>query len=309
VIELRTLRRPFWTIAPDDVKVEKRNFGNGGQATVQKVSWRGGSFVRKFFKQECEFETELDAVLRISHPHVVHTFGLSISADGKEHSLLMELLDTDLFLLIEKKASSEPPFSREESIDILLQIAKAMTHVHGLAEPVIHGDLKPLNILVSQCEILGDVRQYLVKVADFGSAKILNNCTFSAEGWTTKYAAPELLEKKFFPERNVEIRYPKKIDVYSFGIIAFQVLTGLVPYEEFLNYRKVSSKRVLREGVISGELRPRLREACSRLNFWNDPALMALVESCWHHEPSDRPEFSEVTDRLESIYSNLMQVR
>ena len=97
----------------------------------------------------------------------MYSFGVS---DQDQHSLFMEFHDCDLFLLIEDKTKdghSQPPFSPLQSIDILLQVSKAMKHMHGLAEPVIHGDLKPENILVSECEILDDVCQYLVKVADF----------------------------------------------------------------------------------------------------------------------------------------------
>lgn len=323
--------RPFWKIGPDDVEVKNINFGEGSQAKVSKIAWRGGIFFRKDFNHKSTFDVELEVVRRVSHPHVVYSFGVCISKDEKQHSLLMELLDRDLLLLIEDRVRlvghSEPPFSRLDSVDILLQIAKAMTHMHQLTQPVIHGDLKPKNILVSQCEILGDVCQYLVKVADFGSARILKpnsrSSDYAGGPWTTKYAAPELLEKKLFPERNVEIRFPKKIDVYSFGIVAFQVLTGLVPYEEspsllvskesetgLVPYEGVSSSRALKEGVIEGVLRPPLREACSRPNFWNDPDLIALVESCWHPEPSARPNFAEViTNRLEIMYNQLNQVR
>lgn len=322
-----TSSRPFWNIRPDDVQVQNRNFGSGSQANVCKISWRGGLFARKLFKRKDTFDTELEVVLRLSHPQVVYSFGMSMSTDEKQLSLLMELLDRDLDLLIEdrvrERGRSESPFSRLDSLDILLQIARAMAHMHELAEPVIHGDLKPKNILVSECEVLGDVRQFLVKVADFGSARILklnSSSVFNPGGGTTMYAAPELLEKKLFPERNVEIEFPKKIDVYSFGIIAFQVLTGLVPYEKLRSllvaeegvpglvpYQGVSNRQALKEGVVAGNLRPPLREACGRPNFWNDPDLMRLVQSCWHREPSARPEFSEVTTWLESIYCTLDQ--
>ncbi|KAG0553818.1 hypothetical protein KC19_12G041700 [Ceratodon purpureus] len=310
--------RPFWNIGLNDVKAVKKVAG-GSQAVVGKIIWRGGLFARKVFNQKHIFDTELEVVRRVSHPHIVYSFGVSSSPDKTQYSLLMELLDGDLSILIEERIRlrgyKNPPFSRIVSVDILLQIAKAMAHMHDLDEPVIHGDLKPQNILVSHCEILGDVGQYFVKVADFGSAKILksnSSSTFYPEGGTTRFAAPEVL--KAVSERTPIPDDPKKIDVYGFGILAFQVLTGLVPYEKFPSlqvskkpYQGVSHRGDLKKGVIEGTLRPPLREACSRPNFWNDSELLTLVESCWDPESSARPHFSKVIDQLESIYNNLIQ--
>lgn len=343
---------PFWNIESGDVVIVKSDLGKGGQAVVGKILWRGGIFARKVFKQKEEFDTELEVVRQVFHPHIVYSFGLSISTNEKkqehgrwynrpffskkekqhdekqeaQHSLLMELLDGDLFLLIRDRVRlegrSKPPFPHRDSVHMLLQVAKAMAHMHGLAEPVIHGDLKSQNILVSHCEILGDVCQYFVKVADFGSAKILNSSsTFRPNQGTTKYSAPEVLMAR--SEENPEINCPQKIDVYSFGIIAFEVLTGLEPYKNspsvlvakegvtgLVPYEGVSSPSEFKKGVIAGILRPPLQEACSRSNFWSDqPDLVALVESCWHPEPPARPHFSEVAERLESIYNGLNQVR
>jgi hypothetical protein len=315
-----TAPRPFWEIGPNDVKIVNSNFVGGGQADVWKISWRGGNFARKVFKHKHVFDAELEVVRRVSHPHIVYSFGVSMSPDKTQHSLLMELLDRDLFALIEDRVRlrgySEPPLSRLESLDMLLQIARAMTHMHSLPEPVIHGDLKPKNILVSHCEILGDVSQYFVKVADFGSARILkssSSSTFNPGDATTQYAAPEVLkavsEKTSIPDD------PKKIDVYSFGILAFQILTGLEPYKKCPSlrilkkpYQGVPNRGDLKQGIIDGTLRPPLHEACRRPNFWNDPDLLALVERCWDPAPSSRPSFSEVIDRLENVYNNLIQV-
>jgi serine/threonine protein kinase len=233
--------------------IVKNKVGEGGQAAVGTVLWRGGIFARKVFTLKAEFYTELEVVRHVSHPHIVYTFGLSISTDeniqqhGEEqHSLLMELLDGDLYCLIRDRVRlggrSRPPFSRRDSVHILLQIAKAMAYIHDLAEPVIHGDLKSENILVSKCGILGDVCQYFVKVADFGSAKLLNpSSPFRASGGTTKYAAPEVLRAR--SEGDLAISCPQKLDVYSFGIVAFEVLTGLEPY------KKSPSVLVSKEGV------------------------------------------------------------
>ena len=322
---LEKTSRPFWKIGSNDVKVLNSNFVEGSQAGVWQISWRGGIFARKVFKQKRTFDTELEVVRRVSHPHIVYSFGVSVHTDGKQqgqYSLLMELLDRDLFALIEDRVRLEgynkPPFPRQDSLDILLQIAKAMEYMHNLDEPVIHGDLKPKNILISHCEILGDVSQYFVKVADFGSAKIMlksnSSSTFNPEGGTTQYAAPEVLKARS-EKTSIKDDDPKKIDVYSFGIIAFQVLTGLEPYKKFERlrvskkpYQGVPSREVLMKGVIAGTLRPPLQEACSRANFWDDSDLTALIESCWDPESSARPHFSEVVILLERIYNNLTQV-
>lgn len=94
-------------------------------------------------------DAELSIVEHLSHPHIVYSFGVSHSTDKR--SIFMEEMDSDLNQLIVEKVrdnGNAPPFSHHDSVDILLQLAKAMAYTHG--KDVVHGGLKPENIYVSK---------------------------------------------------------------------------------------------------------------------------------------------------------------
>lgn len=300
----------FWKIqargeVEDDVKPLKQ-FAEGSDGTIWLVTWRGGMFVRKDRRRipnknddsepSDALDTELNVVEKLSHPHIIYSFGVSYAAN--KSSLFMEYMQNDLSHFIVDKVrmteDDEPPFSHQDSVDILLQIAKAMAHTHE--QNVIHGDLKSLNILVSEFLISEDVKYHLVKLADFGSAQIVcsnsGSTGFKPGAATTKYAAPEVL--KWRSDKNVIISSPEKIDVYSFGIVAFEVLTGEEPHND-LSLTKV------KKGVIDGSLRPPLRVECQKEKFLHDKRLISHIESCWHGDPSKRPTFSKIIEVLNSV--------
>lgn len=303
-------RHSLLKIAPSDVTVQKLIKECGG-CDVWEVVWQGGQFARKDFKWEFLFHRELEVARKVSHPNVVYIFGIVI--EEKQLSFIMELLDSDLSSLIYNKLRlrgyNRPPFSPKGSTAILLQIAKAMAYLHDL--DILHMDLVTRKILLRNYEILGDENQYVVKVAGFSDAgvvKPISSSSFQGKDvpWgTTKYAPPEVLAARY--DKTVEIQHPKKIDIYNFGSVAYEILTGNYPYGNFYERSEGLTPPEVRIGVIGGTLRPCLREACSRPNFWNDVHLIDLIESCWHHNPQDRPSFSAVLDGLERIQKKLLE--
>lgn len=303
--------RLFWEIRADgedqdDVKPLKQ-LAEGSGGTIWLVTWRDGLFVRKdrvrtsnsndYSDPRDALDTELNVVEKLSHPHIVYSFGVSFAT--KKSSLFMECMQSDLFTFIldrvtRRMGDNKPPFSHQDSIDILLQVAKAMAHMHE--ENVVHGDLKSLNILISEFLVSEDVKHYLVKVADFGSAQTVTSNSRSTDFQpgpsTTNYAAPEVLKRR--ADKKVLICYPKLIDVYSFGIVAFEVLTGEELYRDMRSRTKV-------EGIIDGTVRPPLRTECQKDNFLHEESLISLIESCLDGDPSKRPFFSKVVDVLNSV--------
>ena len=302
--------RLFWEIQADHVKPLKQ-FEAGSYGTIWLVTWRGGIFVRKDRISTSNHvddadprdavDTELNVVEKLSHPHIVYSFGVSY-AENKS-SLYMEYMQNDLYHCIADRVrttgDNEPPFSHQDSVNILLQFAKAMAYTH--TQNVVHGDLKSRNILVSEVFITEGENHYVIKVADFGSAQVVSP-DFGSTGFlpgpaTTSYAAPEVLELR--NDKNVVISFPEKIDVYSFGIVAFEVITGEEPY---MDVRPTKVKK----GVIDGSLRPPLRAECQKENFLHEERLISLIERCWCGDPSERPPFSEVVEVLNCIRSQIL---
>jgi len=127
-----------------------------------------------------------------------------------------------------------------DRLDVLLQIATAMRIL--LDNEVVHGDLKLGNILVSEFEVSGNVRHFHAKVADFGSAKFTEP-SFTPKFGTSLYAAPEVLQSRLgnragLLDNRAGLPNPKKLGVYSFGVVAYEVLTGHWAFDGKLDSRE-----------------------------------------------------------------------
>ncbi len=155
---------------------------------MYKIKWHGKHFAEKCFHvpENGSFKTEAMILAGLAQPNIVPSFCLA--TDGQSCSIIMELMDQDLFCLMQKKPL-DAPFELLEAVDIMLQIAEGMHYLHH--NRVIHRDLKSMNILVN-CD--GHV---YAKVAAFGLSKFKkSSCTSSdqtydqytiLDGWHQNY--------------------------------------------------------------------------------------------------------------------------
>ncbi|KAG0608831.1 hypothetical protein M758_8G136500 [Ceratodon purpureus] len=303
----------FWFLEMGDVELIE-DLGKGSEGIVSRILWRKGTFARKRFRrqdpyQKGNFSRELDVALKVSHPNIVHIFGCSLPAgnwnSGGDCDLFMELLNKDLGRFIVEGArlsedSDSPlpyePFSFQDSLDVVHQIALGMKHLHE--KNFVHGDLKPQNILMD-CFVLthSNAKYYLMKVADFGCAQRVKSSgatvePFRSEIGSLRYTAPEVLRCR---KNGEPPQQPQKIDVYSFGVVAYQVLTGVANLYEGLRNSQIT------EGVIQGTLRPD-----SGFNKTLDDdrlLLLGLIKSCWTPSPEDRPSFSQICYEIQALLS------
>jgi serine/threonine protein kinase len=216
--------------------------------------------------------------------------------------ILMELLPTDLAehmkalikanamkVRVGSKRRSEPsqelPMSEDAAIDVMLQIAKAMWHLNS--KEVAHRDLKPNNVLVrsvSKDEVPElSARGYLrVKLGDFGLAKTKAKSLASSPQTrmvgTPAYGAPEVFGKEIISEK----KFPRQADVWSFGIMFNEVLSGKPPFDPTDGQKAADLQGRIRRGW-----RPALPENCSDY-------LKFCITSCWELRPQNRPNFSDL---------------
>ncbi|XP_074373003.1 serine/threonine-protein kinase STY46-like [Apium graveolens] len=156
-------------------------------------------------------------------------------------------------------------------LKVAIDVSKGMNYLHQ--NNIIHRDLKAANLLMDENEV--------VKVADFGVARVQSQSgVMTAETGTYRWMAPEVIEHK---------PYDHKADIFSFGIVLWELLTGKVPYENLTPLQAAV-------GVVQKGIRPIIPTR-------THPLIVELLEKCWQQDPSLRPEFSEIIMILLNIAS------
>jgi tRNA A-37 threonylcarbamoyl transferase component Bud32 len=274
--------------------------GEGAYGSVYKGKWLGVNCVMKIFSQEAqnfqerekEFKKEVNIIAKLNHPNIVKFLGYGISKEKKkwERFIVMECMEKDLFEIISQKG--DIPFTYFSAIDVMFQVAKAMCYLHK--HKIYHRDLKPKNVLVSPCKFAkSSVGECMyVKVADFGVSKmnatgVISSKLTDVNIGTSIYRAPEM------GSNDVPLFEPDKADVYSFGIMCSQILSGKVPFERV---KKLEIQDEVKKGV-----RPKLP-----INF---NGLASLINECWRLDACNRPSFQAICERLKKLKIELISTR
>jgi len=198
--------------------VEK--IGEGGMANVYKAKCNLlNRFVAvKILKSEFvddkefieKFNSESQSAAKLSHPNIVNIYDIGI--EGDINYIIMEYVEG---ITLKESIIENAPFENKRIIDISTQIAAALSHAHK--NKIIHRDIKPQNILITK-----DNR---IKVADFGIARAVSDATVVNTAnlmGTVHYASPEQLKGSLVDERT---------DIYSLGVIMYEMATGQLPYQ------------------------------------------------------------------------------
>lgn len=192
--------------------------GAGGMSDVYKAKDHIlGRFVAvKVLKAEfsedrgfvTKFRTEAQSAAGLEHPNIVNIYDVG-SVDGL-HYIVMEYIEgITLKTYIEKKGQ----LSFKESASIAIQVARGLEAAHN--KQVIHRDIKPQNIMIST--------EGKVKVMDFGIAKAASSNTISSDVMgSVHYSSPEQARNGFVDGRS---------DIYSLGIVMYEMVTGRVPFD------------------------------------------------------------------------------
>jgi len=156
-------------------------------------------------------------------------------------------------------------------VKFALEAAQGMLYLHKSNPVILHRDLKSDNLLVTE--------DWTIKVADFGLTRFISEKKQMTQVGTPMWMAPEIIMGKTYTER---------ADVYAFGIILWEILTRLEPYEE-----KEPMQIVVE--VVNEGLRPTLPA-----EYVGSP-LVPLMRDCWHTDPEKRPPFEKIVERLRAI--------
>lgn len=240
-------------------------------------------------KERFEREAKTCALLGQKSIHIVRVMDYGVDETGTPFYVMEYLQGTNLSPIIRKQNLSLPRFlSMTRQICLGLQCAHSGIPVDGKICPIIHRDIKPSNMLVIQDPSFGE----LVKILDFGIAKLLqadSNYTNYYLG-TLAYSSPEQMDGKELDNR---------ADIYSLGVMMFEMLTGKIPFvaasHSFGAWYKLHHHQQPRS----------LAEVAPNLQIPKE--VENLVISCLAKSPSARPQsiddILKVLVSLEQLYS------
>jgi CheY-like chemotaxis protein len=171
-------------------------------------------------EQRARFQREGVAACRIKHPNAVAVMDFGVTPDGITY-LVMELLEGHALV---DELTAAGPLSPTRCLEIVLPLCAVLAEAHRLA--IIHRDLKPANVFLHQTRH-GEV----VKVVDFGIAKMLNDEIQTADEHPTLIGHVLGTPAYMAPERLQNLPYDGRADVYSLGVMLYQMLAGRLPFE------------------------------------------------------------------------------
>ena len=248
--------------------------GSGGMAVVYKARCHrlnrlvAIKILKSDLAQDAEFRRrfhdESQAVAMLSHPNIVAVYDVSHSDDLDY--IVMELIDgVTLKQYMQKKGNK---LNWREALHFITQIMKALSHAHSRG--IIHRDIKPHNIMI--------LRDGSLKVADFGIARLTSaaQATLTQEALgSVHYISPEQARGSYIDARS---------DIYSAGVVLYEMLTGRLPYEGDSPI-SVAIQHINSIPLSPREINPDIPEALEEITMKPWPptwtSAISLPTPCW----------------------------
>ncbi|KAL7888900.1 hypothetical protein AOLI_G00038740 [Acnodon oligacanthus] len=263
---------PFEEINYADIEVEEV-VGRGAFGVVCKAKWKGKDVAIKTIESESErtaFIVELRQLSRVNHPNIVKLYG---SCDNPV-CLVMEYAEGGSLYNVLHGAEPLPHYTASHAMSWCLQCAQGVSYLHGMKpKALIHRDLKPPNLLL----VAGGT---VLKICDFGTACDIQTHMTNNKG-SAAWMAPEVFEGN---------NYSEKCDVFSWGIILWEVITRRKPFDEIGG----PAFRIM--WAVHRGTRPPLIKNLPK-------PIESLMTRCWSKDPSQRPSMEEIV----KIMTHLMK--
>uniref|UniRef100_A0A6B2L2L3 Protein kinase domain-containing protein n=1 Tax=Arcella intermedia TaxID=1963864 RepID=A0A6B2L2L3_9EUKA len=217
---------------------------------------------------------ELKLMAKLKHPNVVLFMGACLN-DQKQICIVTEFASRGDLRTVAPQVKS-----LAKRLKLGLDVASGLAWIH--ANGIVHRDLKLPNLLVFE--------DWSVKIADFGlSLQLEEGVSINRFGGNVKYSAPEILKARY--DESITIYpYSEKTDVYSFGLMFWELVT-LKPL--FIRPKEYKGKKGLAKYVLSG-YRPAIEKN------WPQ-SLTTILSNCWHQDPNRRPLFREIIGQWPSL--------
>ncbi|KAG5065094.1 hypothetical protein AAZX31_04G019400 [Glycine max] len=258
----------IWRIGAGCLRYENK-IASGPFSDLYKGTFCNQDVAIKVLKHESlndnmlrEFAQEVYILSKIQHKNVVKFVG-ACTKPPNLYLVTEYMSGGSMFDFLHKQKTV---LALPSLLKVAIDVSEGMKYLHQ--NDIIHRDLKAANLLIDENGV--------VKVSDFGVARVHDQSgIMTAETGTYRWMAPEVIEHK---------PYDQKADVFSFGIVLWEMLTGKLPYEHL-------SPLQAAVGVIQKGLRPQIPRH-------THPKLVELLHWCWHQDSSLRPHFSEIQEFL-----------
>uniref|UniRef100_A0AAQ4PS61 Mitogen-activated protein kinase kinase kinase 7 n=1 Tax=Gasterosteus aculeatus aculeatus TaxID=481459 RepID=A0AAQ4PS61_GASAC len=256
----------------EDIEVEEV-VGRGAFGVVCKAKWKGNDVAIKTIESESErkaFIVELRQLSRVNHPNIVKLYG----SCNNPVCLVMEYAEGGSLYNVLHGAEPLPYYTASHAMSWCFQCSQGVAYLHGMKpKALIHRDLKPPNLLL----VAGGT---VLKICDFGTACDIQTHMTNNKG-SAAWMAPEVFEGS---------NYSEKCDVFSWGIILWEVITRRKPFDEIGG----PAFRIM--WAVHNGTRPPL--------IHNLPKpIESLMTRCWSKDPSQRPSMEEIV----KIMTHLMK--
>ena len=248
-----------WVVRREEIELTGPELGRGAWATVSVAKFRGAQVaVKRIHNQLVSrhnihlFRREMNMAAKLRHPNLVQFIGATVEGDMM---IVMEFMTTSL----RRQLQSEEYFMPKLVKSLSLDVARALSYLHQMKpDPIVHRDISSANVLL---EPLLPPKTWRAKVTDYGSVNLVRQLNTENPGGPA-YAAPEA--------NNPRLQSPK-MDIYSFGALVLEMLTGQLP---------------------SPEDRPEL------LCQVHHEQLLRLIRRCLSERIDDRPNASVIISEL-----------
>lgn len=234
----------------------------GRDVAVKKLVGGGGGPMEKTLK---DFKTEAALLSRLRHKHIITVVGATVDPI----TIVMDYCSRGNLMVLLNDASITLSWPMKK--EICLGVALGMQYLHSQNPVIIHRDLKSLNVLIDE--------KWVTKVTDFGLSRFKATSEtekMTGQAGTYHWMAPEVINSQ---------HYTEKADVFSFGIILWEVATRSIPYNGMQPVQVVAA-------VLGRRERPIIPRSC---------VLASLMTRCWAHESNSRPSFDEIVPWLQGL--------
>jgi len=260
----------------------EEKIGSGGMAEVYKAHDRllarpvAIKILHAEYRSDVEFierfHREAKAAARLSHPNIVSIYDVGVA--GNDHYIVMEYVQSST---LKKKMQDEGPLDILTATSIAKDIANGLTHAH--ANNIVHCDIKPHNILMTD--------DGHAKITDFGIARAVTESTLT-------YGGNVIGSVHYFsPEQARGGAITPKSDVYSLGIVLYEMLTNKLPFTGD-NPVAIAMKHIEEEPISPSRYRPQI-----------PPMLEAIVCRAMSKSPEIRPSSFELVQELSNVEAAL----